>query len=249
MSHSIVSPEVSLVVPVRNRFASFSDECATPDVLSDSSDEETVKQRSRGRSDHSSDDLEISAELMTHLSSSQEFQLATLGSKFEKQREKTHGGKSASSEAYSVSITCDTSNCVHSQAPYQKASQQLPIRLQQSATQKSHLANATPTTISADQHITMSSLRLQSTSPLHHPKEMGKAEASQKFYSIDYNSQAPSSQRQVVREKDTVTGDNRETRFHYAPNHHCFKQFPPSFQRMAQEQPAKQQQQRSTFAE
>ena len=57
MSHSIVSPEVSLGVPVRNRFASLSDECATPDVLSDSSNEETVKKRSRGRSDHSSDDL------------------------------------------------------------------------------------------------------------------------------------------------------------------------------------------------
>ena len=73
MSHSIVSPEVSLGVPVRNRFASLSDECATPDVLSDSSNEETVKKRSRGRSDHSSDDLKISADLMMRLSSSQEF--------------------------------------------------------------------------------------------------------------------------------------------------------------------------------
>ena len=106
---------------------------------------------------------------------------------------------------------------------------------------KSHLANATPTTISADQHITMSSQRLQSTSPsLHQPKEMEKAETSQKF-SIDYNLQAPSSH-QVVREKNYVTGDNRETRFHYAPSHHRFKQFPPSFQPMAQEQPANQQQ-------
>ena len=108
---------MSLGVPVHNRFASLSDECATPDVLSDSSNEETVKQRSRGRSDHSSDDLEIPADLMMRLSSSREFQPATLGSKFEKQREKTHGGKSASSEAYSVSITCDTSNCIQSQAP------------------------------------------------------------------------------------------------------------------------------------
>ena len=231
MSHSIVSPEVSLGVPVHNRFASLSDECATPAVLSDFSDEETVKQRSRGGSDHSSDDLEISAESMMHLSSSQEFQRATLGSMFEKQQEKTHGGKLASSEAYSVSIMCDTSNCVHSQAPNQKASQQLLIQLQQSTTQKLHLANATPTTISTDQHITMSSRRLQSTSPsLHQPKEIRKAEASQKFYSIDYNSQALSSQHQVVREKDTVARDNRETRFHYAPSHHCFKQFSPSFQ-------------------
>ena len=72
---------------------------------------------------------------------------------------------------------------------------------------------------------------------------MGKAEASQKFYSIEYNSQAPSSQHQVVREKDTVTGDNGETRFHNAPSYYRFKQFPLSFQPMAQEQPANQQQQ------
>ena len=155
------------------------------------------------------------------LSSSQEFQPATLGCKFEKQREKTHGGKSASSEAYSVSIMCDTSNCIQSQVPNQEASQQLPIQPQQSTTQKSHLANATPTTISADQHITMSSQRLQSTSPsLHQPKVMEKAEASQKF-SIDYNSQAPSSH-QVVREKNYVPGDNREMRFHYAISHRRF---------------------------
>ena len=54
MSHSIVSPEVSLGVPVHNRFASLSDECATTDVLPDSSNEESMKQRSRGGSDHSS---------------------------------------------------------------------------------------------------------------------------------------------------------------------------------------------------
>ena len=71
-------------------------------------------------------------------------------------------------------------------------------------------------------------------------KEMEKTEASQKF-SIDYNSQAPSSH-QVVRENNYATGDNRETRFHYAPSHHRFKQFQPSFQPMAQEQPANQQQ-------
>ena len=57
MSHTVVSPEVSLGVPVCNSVASLSDECATPAVLSDSSDEEIEKQRSRGGSDHSSDDL------------------------------------------------------------------------------------------------------------------------------------------------------------------------------------------------
>ena len=55
-----------------------------------------------------------------------------------------------------VSIMCDTSNCIQSQVPNQEASQQLPVQSQQSSTQKSHPANATPTTISADQHITMS---------------------------------------------------------------------------------------------
>ena len=182
-----------------------------------------MKQRSRGGSDHSSDDLEISADLMMCLYSCQRFQPNTLGSKFEKQRVKTHGGKSASSEAYSVSSTCDTSNCIQSQAPNQEVSQRLQVQPQQSSTQKSHIANATPTTMSADQHITMSSRRLQSTSPSrHHPKEMEKAEASQTFYSIDYNSQAPSSQHQIVREKNSATGDNQETRLHYAPSHHCF---------------------------
>ena len=147
---------------------------------------------------------------MMHLSSSQEFQPATLGSKFEKQQEKMHGGKLASSEAYSV-LSCVLLQIVYIVKPPIK---RLPNSfqynyVQQSTTQKSHLANATPTTISADQHITMCSRKLQSTSPsLHQPKEMGKAEASQKFYSIDCNSQAPSSQCQVVRGKDIVTGDN-----------------------------------------
>ena len=59
MSHSIMSPEVSFGVPVCNSFASLSDEFATPAVLSNSSDEESEKQRSLGGSDHSSDDLEV----------------------------------------------------------------------------------------------------------------------------------------------------------------------------------------------
>ena len=152
--------------------------------------------------------------------------------------------KSASSETCSVSITCDTSNCVQSQASNQKASLQPLVQPQQSTTQKSHLANASSTTIPVDQHITMNSRRLQSTSPsLQQPKEMEKAKASQKFYSIAYNSRTPSSQCQVVREKDFVTRDNREAIFHYAPSHNRLKQFSPRFQRMAQEQPANQQQQ------
>ena len=215
MSHSIVSPEVSFGVPVCNSFASLSDECASPAVFSNSSDEESKKQRCLGGSDHSSYDLEISADLTMHLSSRQEFPLAKSGDKFERQREKTHGGKWASIEAYSVSIT----------------SQQHPLQPQQSSTQKPHPPNATPTTKPADQIITMSSRRKQSTSPsLQQSKEIEKPEASQKFYASDYNSQAPSSQHHVAMEIDTVTRDNREAQFHYPPSPNRFKQLPPSFQ-------------------
>ena len=51
---------------------------------------------------------------MMHHSSSQEFQLAMLGSKLEKQQERNHGEQLASSETYSISITCDASNRVKS---------------------------------------------------------------------------------------------------------------------------------------
>ena len=210
----------------------------------ESSDEEAEKERSQVGSDHSSEDLEISAEMTIHSSSSQEFKLATSGSKFEKHQEKNHGGKLTNNEAYSVSITCGASNCVKAQAHNQKVSQQHLVQPQQSTTQKPRPANAVPTAKPTDQYITMSSRRQQSTSPSQQQtKEMEKAEVGQKFYSSDYNSRAPSSQRQVAREKDTVTRDNREARFHYAPNPNRIKQLPPRFQRMAQEQLANQQQQ------
>ena len=48
-------------------------------------------------------------------------------------------------------------------------------------------------------------------------------------------------------EKDTITRDNREARFYYPPCPNWFKQLPPSFQRMAQEQPANQHQQQQHF--
>ena len=234
MSHSIVSPEVSFGVPVCNSFASLSDKCATPAVLSNSSDEESEKQRSLGRSDHSSDDLELSADLTIHLSSRQKFPLAMWGNTIERQREKSHGGKWASSKAYSVSITCDALNSVKSQALNQKAPQQHLVQSQQSSTQKPRPSNATSTTTPVDQIITMSSQRKQSTSPsLQQSKEMEKAEACQTLYSSDHNSQAPSSQRQIAVEKDTITRDNREARFHYPPSPNRFQQLPPSFQRMA----------------
>ena len=64
------------------------------EVELDSSDDETEKGRSQGGSDHSSDDLELGAEMMMHYSSSQEFKLAPPGNKFEKHQEKNYGGKS-----------------------------------------------------------------------------------------------------------------------------------------------------------
>ena len=213
------------------------------EVEIESSDEEAEKERSQsqGGSDHSSDDLETSTEMMMNRSSSQEFKLATSASKFEKQQEKNHGGKQASSEVTSVCIKCDASNVAKTQAHNQKASQQYQVQSQQSTPQKPRPANAVSTTKPADQYITMSSRRQQSTSPsLQQTKE---AEAGQKFYSSDYNSRAPPSQRQVTREKDAITRDNREARFHYAPNPNRIKQLPPRFQRMAQEQLANQQQQ------
>ena len=84
MSYSIVSPEVSFGVPVCNSFASLFDECDTPAVLSNSSDEESEKQRSLDGSDHSSDDIEISADLTMHPFSRQEFPMSMSGSKFER---------------------------------------------------------------------------------------------------------------------------------------------------------------------
>ena len=78
------------MVPVCNRFASLDDECATPAVLSASSNEET-EERSQGGLVHSSDVLEISAEMMMPHSLSQEFQFATSRSQFKKQQERNHG--------------------------------------------------------------------------------------------------------------------------------------------------------------
>ena len=52
------------------------------DIELDSSDDETEKGRSQGGLDHSSDDLDLAAEMMMHHSSSQEYKLAN---KFDKQ--------------------------------------------------------------------------------------------------------------------------------------------------------------------
>ena len=185
MSHSVVSPEVSFGVPVCNSFTSLYDECATPAaVLSNSGDEESKKQRSLGGSDHSLDDLEVFADLTMHLSSRQEFPLAMSGNKFERQQEKTHGGKRASSEAYSVSITCNALNCVKSQALNPKASQQHPVQLLQSSTQKPRPPNATPTTKPADHEQSKGTINFTYSATVQRD---GESRGQPDIYSIDYN--------------------------------------------------------------
>ena len=73
-----------LAVDVCNRFSSLPIE--DPQVMASSAEElpETEKGRSQGGSDHSSDKLELAAEMMMHRSSSQEFSLAISRNQFEK---------------------------------------------------------------------------------------------------------------------------------------------------------------------
>ena len=63
------------------------------DIELDSSNDEVEKGRSQGVSGLSSDDLDLAAEMMIHHSSNQEFKLATSGNKFDKQQERSQGGK------------------------------------------------------------------------------------------------------------------------------------------------------------
>lgn len=212
----------------------------------DSSDEETEKGRSQGGSDHSSDDLELAAEIMMHRSSSQEFKLATSGNKFEKQQEKIQGGKLTSTDVQpssgnSLMSNGSTGNS-KTQTHNQKVTQQQ-AQPQQSTVQKSRPANPSPAVKPSDQYIT-TSRRQQITPPIQQQtKETERVEAGQKFYTGDYNARAPPPQRQVTRDKDAAGRESREARFHYAPNPNRIKQLPPRFQRMAQEQLANQQQQ------
>ena len=216
--------------------------------MDSSDDDEMEKGRSQGGSDHSSDDLELAAEMMMHRSSSQEFKLATSGNKFEKQQEKSQGGKPATSEVHPNSVNSLTSNGssgAKTQTHNQKVLQQQVQPQQSTVQQKSRLANTTSITKPGDQYTTMTSRRQQQTTPpsQQQPKENERAEAGQKFYSGDYNSRVPPPQRPATRDKDTMGRDSREPRFHYAPNPNRIKQLPPRFQRMAQEQLANQQQQ------
>ena len=216
------------------------------EVELDSSDDETEKGRSQGGSDHSSDDLELGAEMMMHYSSSQEFKLAPSGNKFEKHQEKNYGGKSTSNDVqFNSSVSPSSSNATgaKTQSHNQKAPQQQ-AQPQQLTMQKSRPTNPSSITKPSDQYTTMTSRKQQvQPSSLQQTKEPERIDAGQKFYSGDYNGRVPQTQRQVNRDKEMVCRDSRETRFHYAPNPNRIKQLPPRFQRMAQEQLANQQQQ------
>ena len=88
-------------VDVCNRFSSLPIE--DPQVMASSAEElpETEKGRSQGGSDHSSDKLELAAEMMMYHSSSQELNLAISGNKFQKQQEKNQGERCTSTEVHS----------------------------------------------------------------------------------------------------------------------------------------------------
>ena len=183
---------------------------------------------------------------MMHRSSCQEFKLASSGNKYDKHQERSHGGKPTSNDVQfnsSVSPSFGSATGAKTQSHNQKVPQQQ-AQPQQLTMQKSRPANPSATTKPSDQYTTMTS-RKQPVQPpsQQQSKETERIDASQKFYSGDYNGRLPQSQRQVNRDKDVVGRDSRETRFHYAPNPNRIKQLPPRFQRMAQEQLANQQQQ------
>ena len=220
------------------------------DIELDSSDDETEKGRSQGGSDHSSDDLDLAAEMMMHRSSSQEFKLATSGNKFDKQQERNQGGKQLTNDVQVNSSSSPTNNSSNgtakTQSYNQKAPQQQTQQPQQPAMQKSRPSNPSSTAKPSDQYTMMTSRKQQQPPPppsQQQAKDTDRIDASQKFYSGDYNTRLPPAQRQVTKDKEMMGRDNREARFHYAPNPNRIKQLPPRFQRMAQEQLANQQQQ------
>ena len=96
------------------------------DIELDSSDDETEKERSQGRSDHSSDDLDLAAEMMMHHSSSQEFKLATSGNKFDKQQERNQGGKQITNDVQFNSSSSPTNNSSNGTAKNQSHNQKAP---------------------------------------------------------------------------------------------------------------------------
>ena len=111
------------------------------DIELDSSDDDLEKGRSQGGSGLSSDDLDLAAEMIMHCSSNQEFRLAISGSKFDKQQERSQGGKQIINDVQFNSSSSPTNNsssgAAENQSLSQKASQQEIQQPQQPAMQKS----------------------------------------------------------------------------------------------------------------
>ena len=102
------------------------------------------------------------------------------------------------------------------------------------------LSNPSSTAKPSDQYTMMASCKQQQPPPpsQQQAKDIDRINASQKFYSGDYNTI-----HQVTKHKEMMGRDNHEAQFHYAPNPKRIKQLPLRFQQLAQEQLANQQQQ------
>ena len=206
------------------------------DIELDSSNDESEKGRSHGGSDHSSDDLDLAAEMMMHRSSSQEFKLSTSGNKVDKQQERNQGGKQITNDAQFNSSSSPTNNsssgAAKTQSHNQKAPQQETQQPQQPVMQKSRPSNPSSTAEPNDQYTMMASHKQQQPLPplQQQAKDTDRIDASQKFYSRDYNTWLPPSWRQVTKDKEMMGRDNREAQFHYAPNPKRIKQLPSWFQ-------------------
>ena len=104
-------------------------------------DDKVEKGRSQGGSGLSSDDLHLAAEMMIHCSSNQEFKLATSGNKFDKQKERSQGGKQIINDVQFNSSSSPTnhgsSGAAENQSLIQTASRQDMQHPQQPAMQKS----------------------------------------------------------------------------------------------------------------
>ena len=153
----------------------------------DSSNDEVEKGRSQGGSGLSSDDLDLAAEMMIHHSSNQEFKLATSGNKFDKQQERSQGGKQIINDVQFNSSSSPTnhssSGAAGNRSLNQNASQQEIQRPQQPAMQKSRPSNPSPTAEPNDQYAMMASLKQQQPPPSsqQQAKDTNMIDASQKF--------------------------------------------------------------------
>ena len=180
------------------------------DIELDSSNDKVEKGRSQGGSGLSSDDLHLTAEMM-HCSSNQKFKLATSGNKFDKQKERSQGGKQIINDVQFNSSSSPTnhgsSGAAENQSLIQTAFRQDMQHPQQPAMQRSRPSNPSPTTEPNDQYAIMASLKQQQPPPpsQQQAKDTDRIDASQKFYSGDYNTIL-----QVAKDKEIMGGDNRE---------------------------------------